>query len=198
MSTPTSKRSAVDEAEGESPRKRQALDEEDKENSENQGVNDDEEDDVEGETKDGSSQSNRAGIIRKIEVENFMCHRKLTLNFSRHINFINGQNGSGKSAILAAIQICLGASARRTNRARNLKDLIRRDGTSMPSCAKVRVSVWNEGSDAYKPDVYGDWITVERTISVSSSGYNGFKLFDHNGVEKSRSKKDLYDMLDVL
>jgi len=50
-----------------------------------------------------------AGIITKIYCENFMCHRKLTVTLNRNVNFIHGQNGSGKSAILAAVQICLGA-----------------------------------------------------------------------------------------
>jgi len=59
-----------------------------------------------------------AGIIVKVYVENFMCHKKLTLDLCPNVNFINGSNGSGKSAILAAIQICLGAQARRTGRAK--------------------------------------------------------------------------------
>jgi AAA domain len=37
-----------------------------------------------------------AGIILKIYVENFMCHKKLTVDLCRNINFIYGQNGSGK------------------------------------------------------------------------------------------------------
>ena len=37
--------------------------------------------------------------------ENFMCHKKLEMRFVRNVNFINGQNGSGKSAILAALQV---------------------------------------------------------------------------------------------
>jgi structural maintenance of chromosomes protein 6 len=105
----------------------------------------------------------------------------------------------GKSAVLAAIQICLGAGARKTHRARNLKDLVRKDSTTsaMPSCAKIRVTLLNHGSDAYNHHVYGDTITVERTIALSG-GYNGYKLLDHNGVERSRAKKDLDDMLDNL
>lgn len=105
----------------------------------------------------------------------------------------------GKSAVLAAIQICLGAGARRTHRARNLKDLVRKDSTTSaaPPCAKIRVTLSNAGSDAYCPAMYGDAITVERTIALTG-GYNGYKLLDHKGVEKSRAKKDLDDMLDTL
>lgn len=102
-----------------------------------------------------------------------------------------------KSAILCAIQICLGAGARRTNRARNLKDLVRKDAGSTPSCAKIEVTVLNGGADAYKHDIYGDTITVQRTISLAG-GFNGYKLLDENQKEQSRSKKDLDEMLDTL
>ncbi|KAL7570169.1 hypothetical protein ACA910_020007 [Epithemia clementina (nom. ined.)] len=140
-----------------------------------------------------------AGIIKRVYVENFMCHPKLTVDLCRNVNFIHGQNGSGKSAILAAIQICLGAGARRTNRARNLKELVRKEASAggTPSCARIRVTVLNQGTDGYKHDIYGDEITVERTIALNG-GFNGFKLLDRNGKERSRDKKDLHEMLDVL
>lgn len=127
-----------------------------------------------------------------------MCHRKFTIDFCRNVNFITGQNGSGKSAILAAIQICLGSGARPTHRAGNLKDLIRADGSrNQPTEAIVRVSLTNEGSDAYEADKYGKTITVERTIT-RSGGFNGYKLLDEAGREVSRKKKDLCRMLDHL
>jgi hypothetical protein len=139
-----------------------------------------------------------AGIIKQVYVENFMCHQKFKVDLCRNVNFITGQNGSGKSAILAAIQICLGAGARRTHRARNLKDLVRKDAVANPPTqAKIRVSLLNKGSDAYKPEIYGETIVVERTISLKG-GYNGYKLYDENMVEKSRSKKDLDALLDQL
>jgi structural maintenance of chromosomes protein 6 len=142
-----------------------------------------------------------AGVIQHVYVENFMCHRKFGVSLCRNVNFITGQNGSGKSAILAAIQICLGAGARRTHRARNLKDLVRKDAGSTeqqaPSQALIRVTLLNAGSDAYKSELYGDTITVERTIALRG-GYNGYKLLDYAGVEQSRSKKDLEAMLDQL
>ena len=61
-----------------------------------------------------------AGLIKEIYCENFMCHKKLEIKLGRRINFINGANGSGKSAILAAMQICLGASAKQTHRGNKL------------------------------------------------------------------------------
>mmetsp|Transcript_12762 Transcript_12762/g.27023 ORF Transcript_12762/g.27023 Transcript_12762/m.27023 type:complete len:1315 (-) Transcript_12762:148-4092(-) len=138
-----------------------------------------------------------AGVIRRVYVENFMCHRKLTVDLCRNVNFIYGQNGSGKSAILAAVQICLGAGAKRTHRARNLKELVRKEAGSNCTGAKVRVTVLNRGDDGYEHDRYGDQITVERSISLRG-GYNGYKLLDENDNEVSRSKKDLDAMLDQL
>ena len=138
-----------------------------------------------------------AGIIKKIYVENFMCHRKLTVELCRNVNFIHGQNGSGKSAILAAIQICLGAGARRTHRARNMKELVRKEAGSDCSGAKVRVTLWNKGSDAFQQETYGEEITVERTISLRGGG-NTYKLLDFEGNEQSRSKRDLDMLLDQL
>jgi len=122
-------------------------------------------------------------------------HRKLSVDLCRNVNFIYGQNGSGKSAILTAIQICLGSGARRTNRARSLKELVRKDASS--ASAKVRVTLLNKGSDAFQHDIYGDYITVERTIALRG-GFNGYKLFNADNVERSRSKKDLSEMLDKL
>ncbi len=46
-----------------------------------------------------------AGVILKVHVENFMCHRKLTINLCKNVNFIHGQNGSGKSAILGEFRV---------------------------------------------------------------------------------------------
>lgn len=139
-----------------------------------------------------------AGVIKRVYVENFMCHRKFTIDFCRNVNFITGQNGSGKSAILAALQICLGSGARTTHRAGNLKDLIRKDGASnQPTEAIIRVSLMNEGTDAFEAARYGKTITVERTIT-RNGGFNGFKLLNDEGVEVSRKKKDLHTMLDYL
>jgi hypothetical protein len=209
---------ALEESREESGLKRRSIDPQDKENTENDEdvISETNAEDVETEEEDVETsnadvavpyrkrinkegQPPEAGVIKKIYMENFMCHRKLGVDLCRNVNFIHGQNGSGKSAVLAAIQICLGAGARRTNRARNLKDLVRKEASSgtAPAQAKIRVTLLNQGDDGYKHDVYGDTITVERTISLNG-GYNGYKLLDHAGKEKSRCKKDLDDMLDVL
>lgn len=44
-----------------------------------------------------------AGQILRVEVENFMCHRKFTLDLGRNLNFITGRNGSGMESIKSCI-----------------------------------------------------------------------------------------------
>jgi hypothetical protein len=123
-----------------------------------------------------------AGHIMSVYVENFMCHRKFFTPFGHHVQFITGRNGSGKSAIVAAIQLCLGSSARQTGRGSNIGKYVR-EGSENP--AVLKVSLYNEGPDAYKPEVYGNRITVKRVINKASSTYH---LLDENGVVRSLSK----------
>jgi structural maintenance of chromosomes protein 6 len=60
-----------------------------------------------------------------IRLSNKQCHKRLEINFGDKINFVIGHNGSGKSAILTALTICLGGKANATNRATSLKSLIK-------------------------------------------------------------------------
>ncbi|KAF1784919.1 P-loop containing nucleoside triphosphate hydrolase [Phytophthora cactorum] len=117
-----------------------------------------------------------------------MCHRKLRVSLCPHINFITGENGSGKSAIIAAIQICLGASARSTHRGKSIKNLIRHghEGNAL-----VRITLRNDakGSDAFRPEQFGRNIMVERLIRRDGSAE--YRLKDEMGT-------DLDAMLDHL
>ena len=65
------------------------------------------------------------GIIESVTCTNFMCHGYLEIGIGPLINFIIGHNGSGKSAILTAITICLGGKATATNRGQSLKSFIK-------------------------------------------------------------------------
>lgn len=116
-----------------------------------------------------------AGHILRVDCENFMCHRKFTAKFGRHMNFITGRNGSGKSAIVSAVQLCLGATARTTGRGTNLGSFIR-EGSDGPAIAQV--TLLNEGLDAYKPEVYGSRIVIERKIT--KSGVSSYTLYKGN------------------
>ena len=160
---------------------------------------DDEEDDDAAEDRlvrrmrNDSDSSSSAGIIHEIYCEHFMCHKKLAIKPCRRINFINGANGSGKSAILAALQICLGASAKSTHRGNRMGDLVREGYEGQ---ALVRVSLVNEGSDAAKPEVYGSMITIQRRFS--RRGPASLQLLGADGACKSKDKKELRFILDTL
>ena len=65
------------------------------------------------------------GIIESVTCTNFMCHSFLEISLGPLINFIIGHNGSGKSAILTALTICLGGKAAATNRGGSLKSFIK-------------------------------------------------------------------------
>jgi hypothetical protein len=135
------------------------------------------------------------GVVEEIYCENFMCHRKLRVVLNPRINFITGENGSGKSAIIAAIQICLGASARSTHRGKSIKNLIRHghEGNAL-----VRITLRNDavGSDAFRPDQFGRKVVVERLIRRDGSAE--YRLKDEKGLLVSKLKTDLDAMLDHL
>ncbi|KAG0211312.1 Structural maintenance of chromosomes protein 6 [Mortierella sp. GBA30] len=132
------------------------------------------------------------GVIEVIEMFDFMCHRHLKVPFGPKINFIIGHNGSGKSAILTAIMVCLGGKANVTNRAQTLKALIR-EGASQ---AEVRLQLRNRGADAYKPDIYGESIIIERRIS--KDGASGYKIKSSKGKTISTKREELSAISDHM
>lgn len=75
--------------------------------------------------KKARTEGAKNGWVQSIEVWDFMCHRHLLVRLSPNINFITGNNGSGKSAILTALTVCLGGRASSTQRAASLASLIR-------------------------------------------------------------------------
>ncbi|RYR22124.1 hypothetical protein Ahy_B03g067401 isoform A [Arachis hypogaea] len=130
-----------------------------------------------------------AGTIKKIRLENFMCHENFEMEFVNAVNFVLGQNGSGKSAILTALCVAFGSRAKKTDRANHLKDLIKKGCSN----AVIHVEIQNEGEDAFKPEIYGDVIIVERRISVSA---NSIILKDHQGKRVGHRIADLREMVE--
>ncbi|WIA29640.1 hypothetical protein OEZ86_012127 [Tetradesmus obliquus] len=133
-----------------------------------------------------------AGHLKHVQVQNFMCHQNFAMDFGTHVNVVSGSNGSGKSAVLQAMQCALGAKAKQTGRGDKNGELVR------TGCheAKVQVTLWNTGEDAYQHQRYGDWLTVERVIKVNGS--SKWRLLDHEGRKVSERRKDLDDLLDHL
>ncbi|KMS98888.1 hypothetical protein BVRB_3g067820 [Beta vulgaris subsp. vulgaris] len=139
-----------------------------------------------------SSQPHRlisAGTIRRIKLENFMCHSNLEIEFGDYVNFITGQNGSGKSAILTALCVAFGSRAKATNRAATLKDFIK----TGCSYASVQVVLKNEGDDAFKQEFYGESIIIERRITETSSS---LVLKDQQGRRISNKKEELRELVE--
>jgi len=101
---------------------------------------------------------------------------------------------AAQSAILAAVQICLGAGARRTNRAKTLSKLINNHGNA--THAKLQVKLLNKGSDSFQHEIYGDFITVERILD--KTGGSTYRLLDEDDKVKSKKKADLDAMLDLF
>lgn len=132
------------------------------------------------------------GVIEEVFCRNFMCHAKLRIKLGPLINFIVGHNGSGKSAVLTALQVCLGGKVRATNRGKKLSDYIKEGEDT----ATVAVKVKNQGDGAYKPDIYGRSITVERHFT--RAGASSFKMKNESDKIISTKKGDLDDILDFF
>ncbi|PKK71439.1 hypothetical protein RhiirC2_659400 [Rhizophagus irregularis] len=113
-----------------------------------------------------------------------MCHKFLKVSFGPKINFIIGHNGR--------ITVCLGGKANVTNRASNLKSLIR-EGANV---AQITLKLRNRGEDAFRHEIYGDSIIIERRIT--RDGSNGYKLKTQDGKTVSTKREDLNAILDHM
>ncbi|KAH9678477.1 Structural maintenance of chromosomes protein 6B [Citrus sinensis] len=134
-------------------------------------------------------QRSGAGTITRVRLENFMCHSSLQIELGEWVNFITGQNGSGKSAILTALCIAFGCRAKGTQRAATLKDFIK----TGCSYAMVEVELKNRGEDAFKPEIFGDSIIIGRRITESTSTT---VLKDHQGKRVASRKQELLELID--
>lgn len=126
-----------------------------------------------------------SGIIESVTCYNFMCHERLHVELGPLLNFIVGENGSGKSAVLTALTLCLGGKASDTNRGGSLKSFVK-EGQEHGSLV---VKVKNRGSDAYQPDLYGESIIIERHFS--KTGSSGFKIKSAMGKIISNKKQEV-------
>ncbi|KAL4557168.1 hypothetical protein LXL04_035340 [Taraxacum kok-saghyz] len=131
----------------------------------------------------------QAGVITKIRLENFMCHTHMEIDIGDRVNFITGQNGSGKSAILTALCIAFGCRAKSTDRATTLKDFIK----TGCSYALVHLEIKNQGEDAFKPTTYGDFIILERRITETTSTS---VLKDWQGRKVATRREDIRELVE--
>ncbi|KAK7904232.1 hypothetical protein WMY93_016839 [Mugilogobius chulae] len=121
------------------------------------------------------SDSGDIGIIESVTLKNFLCHNLLgPFHFGPNVNFIIGNNGSGKTAILTALIVGLGGKATFTNRGNSLKDFIKHGEHT----ADISLCLRNRGPDSYKAD------SME-TVSRWSTGF----LETDPGPADSRTKQ---------
>ncbi|KAL2151561.1 hypothetical protein VTH82DRAFT_6659 [Thermothelomyces myriococcoides] len=130
------------------------------------------------------------GIIESVTCVNFMCHEHLCCELGPLLNFIVGENGSGKSAILTAITLCLGGKASSTNRGGSLKSFVK-EGCDR---AVLTVKIKNRGPDAFKPDIYGESVIVERFFTTTN--ISGFKVKNALGQIHSTKRQEVDDLVE--
>lgn len=123
---------------------------------------------------------------------NFMCHENFEYTLGPLINFICGKNGSGKSAILTALTLCLGGKASSTNRGQSLKNFIKQGKDQ----AAIIVKIKNHGDTAYMQEEYGNTIIVER--SFNRSGASSFKIKSERGRIVSTKKAELEEICEFF
>ncbi|TRY56193.1 hypothetical protein DNTS_002545 [Danionella cerebrum] len=134
------------------------------------------------ETSSSQSLTGEVGIIESISLKNFMCHSRLgPFTFGSNVNFVVGNNGSGKSAVLTALIVALGGKANTTNRGSSLRGFVKEGESS----ADVSITLSNRGRDAYKPEVFGQSITVD--LRISSEGVRTYKI---RSKTEMRGKKE--------
>lgn len=131
-----------------------------------------------------------AGVISKLELHNFMCHKFVTFPFGPQVNFIIGHNGSGKSAALSAITVALGGKATSTGRAAGLKSFIKTGETA----AEVTLTLKNGGHEPFKPNEYGNSIIITRHFT--QNGSSSYKLKNQHGKTVSTKREELSAILD--
>ncbi|GIY41471.1 structural maintenance of chromosomes protein 6, partial [Caerostris darwini] len=134
----------------------------------------------------------KLGIIESITLQNFMCHENLHLKLGAHVNFIIGQNGSGKSAILTAIILALGGNSRSTDRYSSIKGFVKNGKNK----GKIELVLRNSGPSAYKPKVYGEKIIIIREFN--KEGVTTYKIKSESGTICSNQKSELMNIKDAL
>lgn len=126
-----------------------------------------------------------SGYVEAIELFDFMCHRHLLIRLNPGVNFIVGNNGSGKSAILTGLIIALGSRAGATQRAASIESLVREGA----SASRVKVKLYNGGNNPFAPDIYGEHIIVERCIRRGGSG--SYHIYNSNNRLVTSRKEDI-------
>ncbi|RWS31779.1 structural maintenance of chromosomes protein 6-like isoform X2 [Leptotrombidium deliense] len=128
------------------------------------------------------------GTIEKVSLFNFMCHSNFKIKFGPRINFVQGANGSGKSAILTAVVVALGGRAHDTSRGQSIKSFIK----TGESKGKVVLKLCNGNGDSssYKYEEYGNSIIVERSFTIDGSSTYSLKSKQKRLISNKKEELD--------
>lgn len=127
------------------------------------------------------------GILSSVRLDNFMSHRCFSWDLGPNVNIVNGKNGSGKSAIIAALQLGLGGTIKLTGRAKKGEDIITNGEDGFIITINIHNRRTSDTADmTYKNDIYGDMITIERKMTRSKNG--GTSTWSVRGKKKRTIK----------
>lgn len=143
-----------------------------------------------------------SGILESVQLDRFMSHLCFEYKFGRNINIINGPNGSGKSAIVAALQIGLGARASATERGSKIEDHIMHGKNDAIITIRIHNAVpkSENGQDfSFKQERYGPKIIIERKLV--RNGGSSFVIKDYRGrkpkfAEGESHRSEVRDLVD--
>jgi ABC-type transport system involved in cytochrome c biogenesis ATPase subunit len=80
-------------------------------------------------------------MINEIDIRNYKCFEHLEIKNCRRVNIVVGDNGSGKTALLEAMFMALGASSEMVIRFRQSRGL---DGSFRGSPRQIEETVWRD------------------------------------------------------
>lgn len=173
----------------------------------NEGDSEDEEseEDEEGYQKEVELARSRGfaetGVLERITVYNFMCHECFEIPLGPNVNIINGRNGSGKSALVAALQVGLGARSKVTERGQKLEDHIKHGKSFARICIKIKNRPLAENSttvDPYRPELYGSSITIERKLCRGGGGSWSIKTEKGKNVKLPKGRTVRQEVTNIV
>lgn len=129
----------------------------------------------------------KKSYLSRIELENFMCHRKFAQDFGPGLNILIGKNGSGKSSVLTSIMVGLGGRASSTARGESLSDFIRTGAQA----AFITLTFHISEDNLHFLERYGPQVTVERRLKPRESQ---FAIKNHAGKILGRSVQDVKEL----
>lgn len=129
----------------------------------------------------------KKSYLSRIELENFMCHRKFVQDLSPGLNILIGKNGSGKSSVLTSIMVGLGGRASSTARGESLADFIKTGAQA----AFITLTFHVSEDNLHFLERYGPQVTIERRLKPKESQ---FTIKNHAGKIVGRSVQDVKEL----